>query len=303
MTDTVKLGFEVDGITIPIDCILPSRPIDGAIGKSANYSAIMASIREIGIIEPPVVFPIKGQAASPAGKSDTQQYLLLDGHTRLRALKELGQTEVFCLISTDDEAYTYNHKVNRLPPIQEHFMILRATERGVSDEKIASSLDVDIWSIRRKRDLLQDICDEAVALLRSTPISAEALRQLRRVKGSRQVEVAEMMNMVANYSTAYCRALVAASPKDMITDYGQAKSKTTISSDELARMQREMETLQRELANHEDTYGQNFLNLVIVRGYLSKLLDNARVVRFLSSNHPDMLNAFQQIVDSTSLEG
>lgn len=45
------------------------------------------------------------------------------------------------------------------------------------------------------------------------------------------------------------------------------------------------------------------MSLVIVRGYLAKLLDNARVVRFLSSNHPDMLNAFQQIVDSTSLEG
>ncbi|MEN6521069.1 MAG: plasmid partitioning protein RepB C-terminal domain-containing protein [Armatimonadota bacterium] len=109
--------------------------------------------------------------------------------------------------------------------------------------------------------------------------------------------------MVSNYSTAYCRALVAASPKDMLTDYGHPKFRTTLNSDELARMQREMETLQKELANHEDTYGQNFLNLVIVRGYLSKLLDNGRVVRFLSANHSDILDTFQQIVESTSLEG
>lgn len=68
-------------------------------------------------------------------------------------------------------------------------------------------------------------------------------------------------------------------------------------------MQREMETLERDLHAHEDNYGTNFLNLVIVRGYLAKLLDNVRVVRFLSSNHPDMLDAFQQIVESTSLEG
>lgn len=68
-------------------------------------------------------------------------------------------------------------------------------------------------------------------------------------------------------------------------------------------MQWEMETLQRDLQAHKDTYGQNFLNLVIVRGYLSRLLDNGRVVRFLSNHHSDLLNAFQQVVESTSLEG
>ena len=73
--------------------------------------------------------------------------------------------------------------------------------------------------------------------------------------------------------------------------------------DDVARMEREMETLQRDLHAHEDSYGKNFLNLVVVRGYLSKLLDNGRVVRFLSNSHPDLLNGFQQIVESTSLEG
>lgn len=35
-----------------------------------------------------------------------------------------------CLISDDDEAFTYNHKVNQLSAIQEHFMILRAINAG-----------------------------------------------------------------------------------------------------------------------------------------------------------------------------
>jgi hypothetical protein len=34
------------------------------------------------------------------------------------------------LIATDDEGFTYNHKVNRLTAIQEHFMILRALKNG-----------------------------------------------------------------------------------------------------------------------------------------------------------------------------
>jgi len=41
---------------------------------------------------------------------------------------------------------------------------------------------------------------------------------------------------------------------------------------------------------------------MLVRGYLSKLLDNGRVVCFLSNNRPDVMNMFQEIVKSTSLE-
>jgi hypothetical protein len=37
--------------------------------------------------------------------------VLLDGHMRLKALIELGRTEVFCLVANDDDAFTYNDKV------------------------------------------------------------------------------------------------------------------------------------------------------------------------------------------------
>lgn len=39
---------------------------------------------------------------------------MLDGHIRLAALRELGRREVPCLVATDDEAYTYNNRINRL---------------------------------------------------------------------------------------------------------------------------------------------------------------------------------------------
>jgi hypothetical protein len=40
------------------------------------------------------------------------------------------------LISTDDEAFTYNNRVNSIAIIQEHKMILKAIENGVSEERI-----------------------------------------------------------------------------------------------------------------------------------------------------------------------
>lgn len=290
----LKIGFEMTGKTIMIADILPSRKMDDK-QISRKYATIVASIREVGIIEPPVVHPLSKE---PDGK-----YLLLDGHLRIRALREIGHESVFCLLSTDDETYTYNNKVNQVTPIQEHFMILNAIERGVSEQRIARALKVDVGLIRQKRNLLNGICPEAIEMLKDASVGAMTIRQLKRVKPARQVEIIEMMLMVSNFSSVYCEALIAATPKDMLTDAAQVKKTPMLSADEIARMEREMETLQRDLHAHEDSYGKNFLNLVIVRGYLSKLLDNGRVVRFLSNSHPDLLNGFQQIVESTSLEG
>src|SRR3546814_12071605 len=63
--------------------------------------------------------------------SSDLRYSLLDGHLRVEVLKDLGITEVECLVAADDDTYTYNKRINRLAPIQEHRMIQRAIDRGV----------------------------------------------------------------------------------------------------------------------------------------------------------------------------
>ena len=68
-------------------------------------------------------------------------YALLDGHMRLLALRDLGHAEAPCLEALDDEAYTYNNRVNRLSSIQEHYVIRRALERGVSPERLAKTAE------------------------------------------------------------------------------------------------------------------------------------------------------------------
>ena len=290
----VKLGFELEGVTIPLSGILPLKPVGEQAKKTPKYAAILASVREVGVIEPPVVRPLPGTDG---------QYLLLDGHLRIETLKELGCTEALCLISTDDEAYTYNHWVNRLPPIQEHFMIIRALEHGISEERIARAIHVNVKQIRSRRDMLRGICQEAVVLLKNTPMAAGPTRHLRAVKPARQVEIVEMMTMVANFTGPYCQALVAATPKDQRVRAANSGSKAVFSSGDLARVQHEVEALQRGLQTYEESYGRNFLQLVGVRGYLSKLLGNQRVARFLSTRYSDLFSGFQQIVESTSFDG
>ena len=41
------------------------------------------------------------------------------------------------------------------------------------------------------------------------------------------------------------------------------------------------------------SYGENMLHLTFARGYIKKLLDNAKVVRFLNANHADILAEFE----------
>jgi hypothetical protein len=43
-------------------------------------------------------------------------------------------------------------------------------------------------------------------------------------------------------------------------------------------------------------------DLTLARRYLKKLLENARILRFLSRKHPDVLKEFQNILEATSLE-
>ena len=45
----------------------------------------------------------------------------------------------------------------------------------------------------------------------------------------------------------------------------------------------------------EWSYGENMLNLTLAKGYVRKLLDNARVVRFLNGNYGDILAEFERL--------
>lgn len=287
MTDTVHLACQDEIVEVELGRILPLRMLDDAIRKTSKYQCIEASIRELGLIEPLVVFPQENSGGS---------FMLLDGHVRLVILKALGVATAKWLISDDDEGFTYNHKVNRLSAIQEHFMILRAIKNGVTEDKIARSLNVDVHSIRQKRDLLDGICPEAVQLLKEKRATANALRELRRVKPMRQIEISELMCSANNYSVGYAKCLVAATPADALINGERSKEIRGLTPEDISRMEHELDSLGREFKLIEESHGKNTLNLVLVVGYLNKILDNSRVVRHLSNHHPEILAEFQKLV-------
>jgi hypothetical protein len=93
---------------------------------------------------------------------------------------ERKELEVRCILSTDDEGYTYNKRVNQLSNIGEHYMILKALSNGVSEQDISVSLSVDVETIRRKRSMLDGICKEVVELLTNRRVAVQTYGILRK---------------------------------------------------------------------------------------------------------------------------
>lgn len=284
----VRAGFEHKTHRIAIADIKPLKLTTDAVKDSQKYIQIAASIREVGVIEPPVV---------ARDRDNPKQYLLLDGHLRVECLRSMGETEVVCLISTDDEAFTYNKRVNRLAIIQEHRMILKAVERGASEERIAKALNVDVAHIKRKRRLLNGICLEAADLLKDKHISINAIWELKKLVPMRQIEAAELMVAMNKYTIGYARSLVAATPQVQMVNQGKPKRVKGLTSEQLALMERESANLEREFKVVEHSYGTDHLELVLAKGYLTKILGNNRVVRYLTQHHQEILTELQKIAE------
>jgi hypothetical protein len=243
------------------------------------------------LVEPPVVARDPKQPGT---------FLLLDGHLRIEILKDLGQTEVECLVSTDDEAFTYNKRISRLAAVQEHNMILRAIERGVPEEKIAKALGINVQSVQRKVRMLDGICEEAVALLKDKTCPMAVFEILRRMKPLRQIEAAELLMNANNYSVSYASAILAGTPQTQLVETDKPKRLKGMTPEAMARMERELGRLQEAITSIQDSYGKDHLQLTVVKGYLARLLGNARIVRYFMQHRPEFMAEFQAIAEMTS---
>lgn len=286
----IHLAFDQNFVTIPVSAIIPLKTLPEGARESRTYAQVLSSIKAIGLVEAPVVM-------ADAENADT--WFLLDGHIRLEALKELGISEVECLLTTDDDTYTYNKRVNRIPPIQEHRMIARAMERGVSSADIAAALNLEVQSVLRRFRLLEGISAEAAEMLKDTPCSMKVFDILRQMSSVRQIEAADLMIGQNNFSIMFARAIRAATPESQLITArkGRGTGTQTPSGQQIARMERELAALQTQVKSVDETYGVDNLHLTVARGYIAKLLANSRVVRWLATHQQDYLGEFQKIAE------
>lgn len=289
----VQLGFSLKPLSVKLANILPARKVPEGLFGSQKFRQIRSSIEAVGMIEPLSV---------TAAAKDSGCHILLDGHIRFVALHDLGYDEAQCLIAKDDEGYTYNNRINRLSTIQEHFMLRRAIDRGVSPDRLAAALSVDVRTISKKLSLLEGICPEAAEILKDRQFSSDVSRVLRKMRPTRQVECVELMVSANTITVAYAEAMLIATPTAQLVEGKKPQRAAGVSAEQMARMEREMSHTQEQYKLAEQQYGLDVLNLVLARGFLKKLIGNQAVSRYLLSRQPEVLSEFEAIVRTVSLE-
>jgi ParB-like chromosome segregation protein Spo0J len=288
------LGFELETYQVPLDQLLPSKKVPDGVMSTRKYKQIVSSINEVGLIEPLSVI-------QPDRKKS--EYLVLDGHLRVLALKELGMSAGPCLLARDEESYTYNHRINRLSTVQEHYMIRRALDRGVSKERLARAFNVNLSSINRRINLLEGICPEAITLLQDKQFTPDVTRILRNMKAARQVEAVELMIASSTITVAHAEALLKATPPEQRTDVKPAeREKKTAPIEQIEKLEKEMSQVQESYTMAEQNYGSDLLNLVVAKGYLTKLLANEAVKSYVGRHEPEILTHLELVVNTVSME-
>jgi len=288
----VQLGFEKDFVDVPLDMMRASKTLPAGVKSSVKYQQIRTSIASLGLIEPIVVVP------------DTERqggYMVLDGHLRADALRDLGHPYARCLISKDDENYTYNKRVNRLSVVQEHKMIVKAFEGGTPIEKLVEALGLSAEAIRQRFKLLDGICPEAVALLAEKPATRGMFGVLRQMKPFRQMDVAQAMINLNNYSLKLALAMLNGTAPDQLVEKAAAKAKSNGASETLRRLERELAAVQADTKLLDESYGPANLQLTIIKTYIKSLLENINVVKWLAKSHREYLTELQLIADIQQL--
>lgn len=293
MAESIRIAFERNIVTLAPTQLLPLKLVSDVVRKSLKYKRIEQSIAEVGIIEPLVV---------SRSKDSPDRYLVLDGHLRLAMLTDQGCEEVRCIVADDDEAFTYNKRINRLTGVQEHFMIVRAIERGVSEERLAKALNMNIQLVQRRRTMLNGICSDVVELFNDKPVNHVIFEILRKMKPARQITAANLMISAGNYTVGYAKAILAGTkPRDLVKP-DQPKKVGGLTSEQMTRMEHEMEALQRDFKAIEASYGDDMLHLVVASGYLSRLVGNRAIGRYLRQYHNELLEEFRAIIAAASLD-
>lgn len=284
-----RSSFERNTITVPVNDILPTRALSAGLKYSPKFKTILASIQEVGIIEPLAVFPEKG------GKGDDKKYILLDGHVRLECLKVLGTTYAVCLLSKDDEGFTFNRQINRLSAVQEHRMIMQAIAKKVPPERIAKALNVNVERIRARQRMLDGIAPEVVELLKDRLAARGVFPILRKMKPMRQIEAAEMMIAANRFTITYATMILSATRPELLLEPKKPK-RLEASAEDIARMEREMDKLYQDYRSVQDTLGDTMLVLVVAKGYVSRLLKNDAIVDYLLRYHADLAGELEKVM-------
>jgi hypothetical protein len=144
--------------------------------------------------------------------------------------------------------------------------------------------------------MLDGICPEVVEILKTKKMGADAFAVLRKMKPFRQIEAAEHMVASGNYSLTFVKALLVVTRPELLLEPPPSKKLEANSKGAHLMLERETESIVRDLKAVEQSYVTDILALTVICGYVDRLLRNSRVEKHLNKHHPDILSTLHSVL-------
>jgi hypothetical protein len=122
------------------------------------------------------------------------------------------------------------------------------------------------------------------------------------MKAARQVEAVELMVASNTITMAHAEALLKATPPEQRADLKPTERDKTSPIEQIVKLEKEMSQVQTQYKDAEQNYGSDLLNLVVAKGYLTKLLSNDAVNSYIQRHEPEILEQFELVVNTVSME-
>lgn len=278
-----KNGKRIEELDLPIVCLVPRN--ERQVGKK-YIQRIEASLKTVGLIEPLIVYP------------NGDNYEILDGCLRYRILLNMGVETVPCLLWKEREAFTGNRMVNRLTPSQEMKMLRKSLEE-IDEKSIAEALGMKGIAHRLNPGLLKKLHSSVEKKFEDGKMSLGTVKELAHVKPERQKEILELMESSNDFSVTLARGLVIKTPPSKRAKPNGAKTPWTKSKQQKNNMLQKLQEAEQQQDFYSGLYRQYTVNLLKLVIYVRSLISNEVVRDYLEQHHPNQLEVFQQVINST----
>lgn len=274
---------------IDIDRLVPLQERQLNFRANTGFRKILASISEIGIIEPLCVYEEGGM------------YIILDGYIRYRSCLELGVETVPCLVFPDKEAYTFNRMVNQLSYTQEARMLRKSLE-SVDEQVIARVFGQK--SIKHKLDtsLQKRLDPKIVAALDKGLITKCCAKEFTYVKPERQLQILKEMQDAGDYAVSFARALVLRTPAKLRNKEKKRHSPWDKDPAQKQQLVAKLEAVEKRYDFYSSLYRQYSSDLLKLCFYVRKLVTNKKIHDHMETSAPEILQRFETILFETQGE-
>jgi len=270
----------VTGIDVPIVKLTPLR--ERKVSRK-SYNKLLANVRAVGLIEPLCVC------------READQFFILDGYIRYKALLELGIETVPCLVLDSRDLYTPNRHVNHLSSREEVRMLRKALE-DLDEATIAEAFGMESLKSRLNTGFYRDLAPKVVEALKNGSLTQRVAKELTYVVPKRQGEILELMADSGDASVAFVKAQVLATPPSLRSRKKRKNSPWERGQKTRRNLAKKLAEVEKHYDFYSTLYRQYVGDLLKLAIYVRQILTRPRLREYLQMHHPHALKFFESVL-------